>query len=48
MQTNGMSTIMIGPFETLCHDLGELIEHEFESATPAFVMKIVPGRREYV
>ena len=46
LQTNGMSTILIGPFETLWPRLGVLIEGEFKSAAPLFVMKIAPGRRE--
>lgn len=45
-QTNGMSTILIGPWETLWPQLGVLIEGEFISAAPLFVMKIAPGRRE--
>ena len=46
LQTNGMSTILIGPLETLWTQLGVLIESEFISAAPLFVMKIAPGRRE--
>lgn len=46
MQTNGMSTILIGPLETLWTHLGVFIESEFSSAAPLFVMKIAPGRRE--
>jgi uncharacterized protein YqgV (UPF0045/DUF77 family) len=46
IQTNGMSTILIGPMETLWPQLGVLIEREFISAAPLFVMKIAPGRRE--
>lgn len=46
METNGMSTILIGPYKTLWTELGVLIENEFESAAPLFVMKVAPGRRE--
>ena len=46
METNGMSTILIGPYKTLWQELGVLIESEFGTASPLFVMKIAPGRRE--
>jgi hypothetical protein len=46
IETNGMSTILIGPYKTLWQELGVLIESEFGSAAPLFVMKIAPGRRE--
>ena len=46
MQTNGMSTILIGPFDTLWNQLGVLIKNEFASHASLFVMKIAAGRRE--
>ncbi len=46
MQTNGMSTILIGPFDTLWNQLGVLIKHEFAGHASLFVMKVAAGRRE--
>jgi len=46
MQINGMSTILIGPFDSLWNQLGVLINHEFASHASLFVMKVAAGRRE--
>lgn len=46
MQTNGMSTILIGPMDTLWNQLGVLIKHEFASHASLFVIKVAAGRRE--
>jgi uncharacterized protein YqgV (UPF0045/DUF77 family) len=46
IQTNGMSTILIGSFDTLWNQLGVLIKHEFSSHASLFVMKVAAGRRE--
>jgi uncharacterized protein YqgV (UPF0045/DUF77 family) len=48
MQTNGMSTILIGPYDTLWNQLGVMIKHEFASHASMFVLKVGPGRRESV
>lgn len=46
IQTNGMSTILIGSFDTLWNQLGVLIKNEFASHASLFVMKVAAGRRE--
>lgn len=48
MTTNGMSTILIGKYSTLWKHLGELMEEEMASGSSLFVMKVAPGRREFV
>ena len=48
MQTNGMSTILIGPFDVLWNQLGVLIKNEFSTHASMFVLKVGPGRRETV
>ena len=48
MQTNGMSTILIGSYEELWPLLGQLMNHQFEEEDCMFVLKVAPGRREYV
>jgi hypothetical protein len=45
--TNGMSTILIGPFETLWPELGKLMAEELAGHSSLFVLKLAPGRREY-
>ncbi len=46
--TNGMSTILIGPYRETLAMLTSLIEDEFAAGDSVFVLKIAPGRREYV
>ena len=48
MQTNGMSTILIGPFDQMWSELGKRIESEFATEDCIFVLKAASGRREYV
>ena len=48
ISTNGMSTIIIGDYSSLWKKLGELMEEEMTSGSSLFVMKVAPGRREYV
>lgn len=48
INTNGMSTIIIGEYSTLWKNLGELMEEELKSGSSLFVMKVAPGRREYI
>jgi hypothetical protein len=48
LATNGMSTIIIGNYEQLWPQLGELIQGELAGDNCIFVLKIAPGRREYV
>lgn len=47
INTNGMSTIIIGQYNSLWRQLGELMEEELASGYSLFVMKVAPGRREY-
>jgi len=46
--TNGMSTIIIGEYSSLWKNLGALMEEEMASGSSLFVMKVAPGRREYL
>ena len=46
MQTNGMSTILIGSFDMLWNQLGVLIKNEFSTHSSLFVIKVAAGRRE--
>jgi len=46
--TNGMSTIIIGPYETVWNQLGPLLKEELFAQDSIFVLKVAPGRREYV
>ena len=48
INTNGMSTIIIGEYGALWKNLGILMEEEMASGSSLFVMKVAPGRREYV
>jgi len=48
ISTNGMSTIIIGDYSSLWKKLGELMEEEMTSGSSLFVMKVAPGRREYL
>lgn len=48
IQTNGMSTILIGEYTTLWKQLGDLMSDEMKTGYSLFVMKVAPGRREYV
>jgi hypothetical protein len=47
IQSNGMSTIIIGAYTSLWNNLGVLMEEELKSGSSLFVMKVAPGRREY-
>jgi len=47
INTNGMSTIIIGEYAPLWKYLGEMMEEELASGYSLFVMKVAPGRREY-
>lgn len=46
--TNGMSTILIGEYSDMWENLGEIMEQELASGYSLFVMKVAPGRREYL
>ena len=48
LQTNGMSTHLIGPFSELWPALGSLMEAEMLHEDCVFVLKTAPGRTEYV
>ena len=48
IQTNGMSTILIGEYAILWKNLGDLMAEEMSGGSSLFVMKVAPGRREYV
>ena len=46
--TNGMSTIIIGSYNTIWNELGKVIEEQLSGEDCIFVLKVAPGRREYV
>lgn len=46
--TNGMSTILIGDYAILWNRLGALMETEMTGGSSLFVMKVAPGRREFL
>ncbi len=48
IQSNGMSTIIIGGFEGMWADVGQLMSIQLSEEDSIFVMKVAPGRREYV
>lgn len=48
MTTSGMSTILIGSYDILWPQLGRLISDQMGGEECVIVMKIAPGRREYV
>jgi uncharacterized protein YqgV (UPF0045/DUF77 family) len=48
IQSNGMSTIIIGDFESMWTELGHLMTIQLSSEDSIFVLKVAPGRREYV
>ena len=47
IHSNGMSTIIIGNFESMWSQLGILMEAQLSSEESIFVLKVAPGRREY-
>lgn len=47
IKSNGMSTIIIGSFDVLWPQLGQLIYDQLAIEESVFVLKIAPGRREY-
>lgn len=48
ISTNGMSTILIGNYTSIWNQLGVLIEEEMAKGYSLFVMKVAPGRREFL
>jgi uncharacterized protein YqgV (UPF0045/DUF77 family) len=48
IRTNGMSTILIGDFDLLWNSLGHIIEWQHTREEAVCVVKVAPGRREYV
>ena len=48
VKTNGMSTVMIAPYDKLWPAVGVLIQEELGNNDCVFVLKVAPGRREYV
>ena len=48
MSTNGMSTILIGDYSSLWKELGAFMEEEMAKGYSLFVMKVAPGRREFI
>ncbi len=48
IQSNGMSTIIIGDFDSMWSELGLLMSIQLSAEDSIFVMKVAPGRREYV
>ncbi len=47
VNSNGMSTIIIGNFENLWSQLGLLMASQLSAEESVFVMKVAPGRREF-
>lgn len=47
-KTNGMSTILIGSYDILWPQLGKLMNLQFNEEDCIFVLKVAPGRREYL
>jgi uncharacterized protein YqgV (UPF0045/DUF77 family) len=39
IQTNGMSTLLTGPYDQLWQELGKLMQDQFETEDSIFVMK---------
>ena len=48
ISTNGMSTILIGNYSSIWSQLGRLMEEEMAKGYSLFVMKVAPGRREFI
>lgn len=48
IMTNGMSTILIGDYANMWKALGALMETEMTRGSSLFVMKVAPGRREFL
>ncbi|MGB3079558.1 MAG: hypothetical protein WBB31_10815 [Saprospiraceae bacterium] len=48
IQSNGMSTIVIGQFEKLWPELGDLLTSQLSMEDSICVLKVAQGRREYV
>ncbi|MFZ1676433.1 MAG: hypothetical protein WBP41_06410 [Saprospiraceae bacterium] len=48
IQSNGMSTIIIGDYERMWTELGHLMTIQLSAEDSIFVLKVAPGRREYV
>ncbi len=48
IHTNGMSTLLTGPYDQLWPQLGELMKEQFETEDSIFVMKVAAGRREFI
>ena len=48
IQTNGMSTILIGDYASMWVQLGALMENSFNKEDAVLVMKVAKGRREFV
>jgi uncharacterized protein YqgV (UPF0045/DUF77 family) len=48
IQTNGMSTVIIGEFTKVWNQLGSLMEWQLAQEDCVVVMKVAPGRREYL
>ncbi len=48
VQSNGMSTIIIGNFENMWARLGLLMATQLSTEESVFVMKVAPGRREFL
>lgn len=48
IQTNGMSTVIIGEFTNVWNQLGSLMEWQLAQEDCVIVMKVAAGRREYI
>lgn len=47
IKSNGMSSILIGNFETIWPELGILMKSQLSMQDCVFIMKVAAGRREY-
>jgi hypothetical protein len=48
IESNGMSTVIIGELNMLWSQLGLLIASQLSTEESVFILKVVPGRREYL
>ncbi len=48
IETNGMSTVLIGDFEKIWTSLGDIAAGRLAAEDAALVLKVARGRREYL
>ena len=47
INSNGMSTILIGQYEVIWKELGRLMASQLKTEDSVFILKVAAGRREY-